>query len=196
MRGRLLTIVPILVLTFGLATIGFSQMQGIPGPKVGADAPLFKGKTLEGKEINLKDQYKDSLILVDFWATWCPPCRAEIPNLQKIYKKYQGKGFEIISINVTDSKETLQEFMEEEENKMPWIHILDAETKNEIAQKYEVTGIPAPYLINHEGKIVARDIGLRGPNLVKTIEEHIKNLPEKEEDQQNSAPEEKESEEG
>ena len=61
--------------------------------------------------------------------------------------------------------------------------------KNEIARH-------PSYLINHEGKIVARDIGLRGLDLVKTIEEHIKNLPEKEEDQQNSAPEEKESEEG
>ncbi|MFB3789431.1 MAG: TlpA family protein disulfide reductase [bacterium] len=154
---------------------GYSQNE-TKGPVLGHEAPLFSATTMDGKKLDLQ-KLRGKLVLIDFWATWCPPCRAEIPHLREVYEKYHKKGFEIVSINVNDKEAKVKEFQKTQ--KMTWIHIKDTEGK--ISEKYGVISIPAPFLIDHTGKLVAMDVDLRGPNLMKQVAGHIKNVPEIEE---------------
>lgn len=145
------------------------------GPKVGEQAPEITGKTIEGKDFKLKEM-NDKLVLVDFWATWCPPCKIEIPHLQAAYKKYRDQGLEIVSVDVNEDVATIKNFTEK--YPMPWIHLTDSD--GSLSKKYSVHGIPSPYLIDHTGKIVAKGEELRMHHLGKTLEKHIQNLPKKE----------------
>lgn len=148
-------------------------------PEVGKTAPDILGRLLDKKLLKLEEllKKKDKLILVDFWATWCPPCRAEIPHLQKAYKEYHEKGLVIISINVDEPSETIEAFIKKTE--MPWYHIRDIDSK--LSALYKVEAIPSPFLIDPNGILVAMGEDLRGPKLEKTLARQIKNLPKKEE---------------
>lgn len=127
----------------------------------------FSANDINGNTINL-DEYKGKVVILDFWATWCPPCRKEIPNLKEIYKKNKGDNFEIISIALERKpKEFALNFVKEW--KMGWVHIIDKIKGREIAGKYKIRYIPTMYVINKKGKIVAT--GLRGEQLKKKIGE-------------------------
>lgn len=119
-----------------------------------------KGGSLTGGDVSLSDYVgKGKYILVDFWASWCGPCRAEIPNLQNIYKKYKGNKFDIVSVAVWDEKaETLKAI---EEEKLPWIQIINGQ--EEPAKLYGINGIPHIILFAPDGTIVKR--GLRGEGI-------------------------------
>ncbi|HQH71450.1 MAG TPA: TlpA disulfide reductase family protein [bacterium] len=160
-----------------LALILFSPsgdtQSAAKSPVLGQEAPLFTATTLEGKKLDLQ-KLRGKLVLIDFWATWCPPCRAEVPHLLEVYEKYHKKGFEIVSVSVNDKEAKVKEF--QKTHKMNWIHIRDAESK--IAEKYGVVSIPAPFLIDPEGKLIAKDADLRGPGLMNQVAEHIKSVPE------------------
>ncbi|MBN2328280.1 MAG: TlpA family protein disulfide reductase [Candidatus Omnitrophica bacterium] len=147
-------------------------------PEVGKTAPQFEGRLLDKKLFKLEDllEKKDKLVLVDFWATWCPPCRAEIPHLQEVYKEFQKKGLELVSVNVNEGGDVIEKFIKK--TPMPWKHIRDINGK--ISKLYEVNAIPAPFLIDQNGVLIAMGEDLRGSRLKKTIAKHIKNLPEKE----------------
>src|SRR5699024_2728385 len=106
-----------------------------------------------------------------FWASWCGPCRAEIPNLKKEYKKYHDKGFEIVSFSLDHKREAWEKALKEEQ--MPWINISDLKAyTSPIVKDYGISGIPAEYLVDSEtGKIVASLGNLRGDNLGKKLSE-------------------------
>jgi len=167
-----------------LAGIAVLIANSLPGgaqnerksPTLGEAAPLFSATTLDGKKLDLQ-KLRGKLVLVDFWATWCPPCRAEIPHLREVYEKYRKQGFEIVSISVNDPEAQLKQFLKTQP--MNWIHIRDHEGK--LAEKYGVVSIPAPFLIDHTGKLVAMNLDLRGPRLMQQIAQHIKNVPPREE---------------
>lgn len=128
---------------------------------VGSKFPDFNEKDLNGKPLSLAD-YKGKVLLVDFWATWCGPCRAELPNVLETYSKYQSKGFDVLGISLDEDKDKLQEFIESK--KMPWRQYFDGkgwETK--LSQAYGIRGIPATFLLDGEGKIIAKN--LRGEAL-------------------------------
>lgn len=144
-----------------------------PKPALGKEAPLFASKTVDNKELDLKTLRNDHLTLLVFWATWCGPCRAEIPHLQEAYKAFNQKGLKIVSVNVSDEYSNLQKFLKEKE--MPWTHVYDKEMK--VASKYHVKTIPAMFLIDHEGKIVAMNDQLRGKEFMSVIESYLKKLP-------------------
>ncbi|HTF89137.1 MAG TPA: TlpA disulfide reductase family protein [Planctomycetota bacterium] len=120
----------------------------------------------DGKPINL-DDLKGKVVLIDFWATWCGPCVAELPNVIATYKKLHAQGFEIVGISLDSEETKLKDFLASHE--MPWVQFYDGKGwENEIAQAYGVQSIPATYLLDKEGNV--RAMGLRGAALGRGIE--------------------------
>ena len=130
-----------------------------PAGKEGEKVPNFSVTDNNGKSISLTELCKDKkYILIDFWASWCNPCRKEIPNLKKLYAKYAKKGFQIISISI-DKKETDWLKALKEEN-LTWPNFLD---NGDVATSYKVKMIPSMYLIDTNGIMIGEN--LRGESL-------------------------------
>jgi peroxiredoxin len=135
------------------------------GLVAGAKFPDFDEKDLLGKPFNLA-AYKGKVVLVDFWATWCGPCVGELPNVQAAYEKHHAAGFEIVGISLDSDKAKLEKFIESK--KMPWQQYFDGKGwENKLAGKYGVNSIPATYLLDGEGKIIAKN--LRGEALEAAV---------------------------
>ncbi len=127
-------------------------------PEEGHLAPDFTLKTLEGKTLRLSDLQGKKVVLINFWATWCPPCRLEMPTIQKIYSKKKEKGFEILAVNIEpDANQEIRDFMKELRLSFPVL--LDPDMK--VARKYHVFGLPVSMLIDRQGIVRAREIGYR-----------------------------------
>ena len=132
---------------------------------VGSKFPDFAEKDLDGKPLSIAN-YKGKVVLVDFWATWCPPCVGELPNVLKTYEKYHSKGFEIVGISLDSDKNKLTDFMKKKN--MTWAQYFDGKRgDNKLAGKYGVNSIPATYLLDGTGQIVAKD--LRGEALEEKV---------------------------
>lgn len=135
----------------------------------GAKFPDFEEKDLAGKPLSIGN-YKGKVVLVDFWATWCGPCVAELPNVLSTYEKFHGKGFEIIGISLDQEQEALTSFIKK--RNMTWPQFFDGKGwQNKLAQKYGVTSIPATYLLDGNGMIIAKN--LRGPALEAAVEKAL-----------------------
>ncbi|GAE17009.1 disulfide interchange protein [Bacteroides pyogenes JCM 6292] len=132
----------------------------------------FEMKTPEGKAVKLSDYAgKGKVVLVDFWASWCGPCRREMPNLVEAYAKYKGKKFEIVGVSLDQDAEAWKESIKS--LKMTWPQMSDLKLwQNEGAQLYAVNSIPHTVLIDGEGTIIAR--GLHGDGLAEKLAEIIK----------------------
>ncbi|MCD4655728.1 TlpA family protein disulfide reductase [bacterium] len=132
--------------------------------KKGENARLFKGETWDGQEISM-EKYKGKYVLLDFWATWCPPCKKEIPHLRELAKKYAGnEKFGMIGISLDRNEKPLVDYVKK--NKMTWPNIYDAKNGN-IAALYGVKTIPFTVLIDPDGKVIATKI--RGKAMLKEI---------------------------
>lgn len=140
---------------------------------VGKKAPEFTAKSMSGAEIKLPAGYQGKLVMVDFWATWCPPCVREVPHLVAANSKYKDKGLVIVGVSLDaprKSAEVVTNFVSD--NKMTY-EIVYADAAP-IAQKYNVQTIPAPFLIDGTtGKILAMGGELRGDELDKTLQKHL-----------------------
>jgi peroxiredoxin len=137
--------------------------------KIGAPAIPFETTDIDGKSISPAD-YKGKVVLLDFWATWCAPCRAEMPHVKEVYAKYNHKGFEIIGISMDNNRQVLDNYIEEQD--MKWRQIFDGKGwKAEVGRIYAVSSIPATFLLDREGKI--RYKNLRGDDLSKAVEKLI-----------------------
>ncbi|MCB0651277.1 MAG: TlpA family protein disulfide reductase [Saprospiraceae bacterium] len=135
--------------------------------QVGGEAPDFSGKTPAGETLTLSD-FRGKLVLLDFWASWCGPCRRENPNVVKMYNKYKDKGFDIIGISLDDNKDRWVGAIEQDG--LDWHHISDLKKwQSEYAALYGVRSIPHTVLLDQEGKIIAR--GLRGAALESKVAE-------------------------
>lgn len=139
---------------------------------VGSIAPNFSQPDTQGNMIQLSD-FKGKFVLLDFWASWCAPCRAENPNLKKAYNIYKPKGLEIFAISLDDKNSKAAWIKAIQDDGLPWIHAADLKGwRNEAAVLYGVKGVPQNYLIDPTGKIIA--INIRGEELHKVLAEHIK----------------------
>lgn len=152
---------------YGQVAQALSGMLNKPG--IGA-TPELTATTLEGNEISLED-YRGKVVLLDFWATWCPPCIEGLPEIKKAYAAYKDKGFEIIGISLDRTIEPLEDFIAEED--LDWVNVYDADQDSSLADQFSVTSIPTLYLLNQEGEIVAmnpRGEGVLEAELAKLLD--------------------------
>lgn len=127
----------------------------------------FTQNDMAGKPVSFSS-FKGKYVLVDFWASWCGPCRAENPNVLKAYQKFESKGFTVLGVSLDDNAEKWKKAVEDD--KMPWTQVSDLKGwKNEVSTYYGIRGIPSNYLVNAEGVIVARN--LRGAELENKLKE-------------------------
>jgi thiol-disulfide isomerase/thioredoxin len=126
-------------------------------------------KDTDGKPLRVAE-YKGKILLVDFWASWCGPCRREAPNLVNAYGKYHGKGFEVIGISLDQSEKEFKQFMQD--IKMTWREYFDGlGWDNKVGKVYGIGAIPAMYLLDKEGKVITDNA--RGPRLEEVLKKHL-----------------------
>lgn len=134
---------------------------------IGATAPEIELPSPDGEMVSLSS-LKGNYVLIDFWAAWCRPCRAENPNVVKLYRKYQKENFEILGVSLDRTKKAWVKAIEDDG--LIWKHVSDLKYFNsQAAEAYRIDAIPATYLIGPDGKILAK--GLRGESLKAKLEE-------------------------
>lgn len=144
-----------------------AEIKRMNGFKIGGEAPDFTQQTPDGQDFSLS-QLRGKVVLIDFWASWCGPCRAENPNVVRLYDQYHSKGFEILGVSLDKTKDRWLQAIEQDGLK--WLHVSDLlGWQNAVAQQYSVQSIPHTILLDAEGKIIAR--GLRGPALASKLAE-------------------------
>jgi peroxiredoxin len=149
-------------------TSRFAADKLYPGPRVGQPAPDIALPDVDGKTIQLS-QLKGKVVVLDFWASWCGPCRNENPFNVEMYDSYKSKGFTFFSISLDRNKEAWKKAIKKDELTWPY-HGLDAQ--GEAANRYGVEAIPATFVIDRDGKILA--IGLRGLELDAFLKKLLK----------------------
>ncbi|MDZ7716371.1 MAG: TlpA disulfide reductase family protein [Balneolaceae bacterium] len=133
--------------------------------KLGAQAPTFSLPNLNGEKIGLKS-FRGKYVLIDFWASWCKPCREEHPNYIDAYKKFNDQKFTILSISLDRNKEKWEKAVKEDA--LTWTQLWSSGgIRSEVAQMYNITSIPKNFLLNPEGEIIAKD--LRGERLEEKL---------------------------
>ena len=136
---------------------------------IGSKALEFSGPNPDGKTLSF-GELKGKVTILDFWAAWCKPCRAENPNVVSVYNKYHEKGLEIISISLDKNREDWIKAIAADQ--MDWHHISSlAYFDDPIAKQYNIRAIPATFILDENGVIVAKD--LRGPALGAQIEKML-----------------------
>jgi thiol-disulfide isomerase/thioredoxin len=147
------TALSLFILLFAaIAGSGFSQDKEDP------PAPDFTGKTSDGKEIKLSD-YTGKVVLLDFWASWCPPCREEMPELIKFYKKHSDPQFEMIAVNIDNSTYNMNQFLDKLFPKPAFPIVVDNNQK--IPSLFDIEAMPTTILIDKKGKIRFRHDGFK-----------------------------------
>lgn len=164
MNARTLFLIVLFLMVGGAAFFYFNREivnkpkseQDYPNPilKVGGVAPSLELSDLDGKTHRLED-YRGKVVLINFWASWCPPCLIEMPSLVSVYKQFNDKGFEILAINLDENTKSVDEFLKSMD--IPFKIFLDP--KGAAAQTYLVYGLPYTVLLDREGKVQFKVFG-------------------------------------
>lgn len=149
-----------------MASVDMERIPTLRKLKSGNPAPEISVVSSKGLRIKLSE-YRGKVVLLDFWAAWCMPCRMEMPNVIEVYEKHHPKGFEIIGVSLDSDRGQFESFVKT--NAMTWPQIYDGKKwDSEVGRLYGVTSIPATYLIDKQGKI--RYHNLRGEQLAPAVE--------------------------
>jgi peroxiredoxin len=124
-------------------------------PDRGKAAPAFVGETVDGKKISLADYKGKSAVLLNFFASWCGPCRSEYPHLKELDEQYGKRGFQVISVSVDQDRELAGMLAKKEGAKFPVVH----DAKGELAARYGVSAIPHNVVIDAQGNVVETVLG-------------------------------------
>jgi len=142
---------------------------------IGIVAPAFSIKSLEDPKTTFTNaSFAGKYLLLDFWATWCGPCRGEMPQLHAAYQKFKGKGLRVLSLSFDQKVEDIAPYRADPTHAMPWNHaFVEDGFRSPLADAYGVRGIPKPVLVGPDGKILATETDLRGRNLERTLEKFL-----------------------
>ncbi|WP_216690132.1 redoxin domain-containing protein [Hymenobacter siberiensis] len=149
-----------------------AMVQRLKDIGVGQPAPAISQPTPDGKTVSLAD-YRGKYVLVDFWASWCKPCRAENPAVTKVYNAYKDRNFDILGVSLDDEEGRAKWLKAIQDDHLAWTQVSDLKgLQNAAAQRYAVQAIPQNFLVGPDGKIVA--VNLHGDELGATLAKLIK----------------------
>jgi peroxiredoxin len=137
----------------------FLYQSGIfsgPHPLVGQEAPLFELEQLDGGPVSLSSLLGKDVVVLDFWATWCPPCRKGLPVIADLAREYAGRGVAVYAVNQMEPADTVRSFLKEQGITVPVL----LDTAGIVGRTYEVSGIPQTVLIDRTGKVRYVHVGM------------------------------------
>ncbi|WP_210365759.1 redoxin domain-containing protein [Bacillus sp. REN3] len=148
------------------------ETEDIPGAKLsslreGAEAPDFELATMEGEPLKLSD-YRGKKVILNFWATWCPPCKAEMPHMQNFYEENKDKGVEIVAVNLTNmdkGKDTIETFIKDYGLTFP----IPLDEEGVAGTTYQAFTIPTSYILDENGVITKKVVGPMDENMMKKL---------------------------
>jgi peroxiredoxin len=159
-RSTLILVVFVILVVIAGFAVRSNQRSAEPvpgGTEVGQLAPDFTLPLVGGGEVKLSD-LRGKVVLVNFWATWCPPCKAEMPSMERLYAQIKNRGFELLAINAeVDGLEILPEFLQQHPHTFP----IPVDTEGEVQTGYGVFRFPESFIIDRDGRIVEHIIGAR-----------------------------------
>ncbi len=168
-RGIVLTALVLCILPLLFVSCA-DRPQSLPGgAEIGKPAPDFTLPGLGGDRISLKT-FRGKVVLIDFWATWCPPCRNAMPGLNELYKRNFNRGFEVLAVSLDESPEPVRGFAKAENILFPV-----AVSGTDVAKQYGVTQVPAVFLLDKNGIVVHSAVG-HSPALEKRIAGWVEEL--------------------
>jgi Peroxiredoxin len=149
------------------------RLKAVKNVAVGQKAPDFTMNDVNGNQVSLSSKIGSKLLLIDFWAGWCNPCRRENPNVVKVYNEFHKKGFDVFGVSLDKSKDEWLKAISDD--KLTWTEVSDIQYWNNAAARlYAVSSIPANFLLDENGTIIAKN--LRGDDLYNKVKEILEKL--------------------